>query len=195
MTNTRSSKRYPVIPSGLSEEELDSSESEDELDVVKRRLLDKSTSNDQSSSSEECSSAEISQTIHQSKKKKKLHWKKKDFSPPPADFIESLPSPPDQELNPIDYFYSMFGKESIELLTQQSNLYFVQTNPNKPLGIIENEMKRFIGVLIITGVYAFPQQRFFWASATRVDSTASVMSRDRFLLIKNIFMQLIIQIN
>ncbi|CAF4509013.1 unnamed protein product, partial [Didymodactylos carnosus] len=170
MTNTRSSKRYPVVPNGLSEEEVDSSESEDEMDAVKRSLLNESTSDDQSSSSEEDYSEAISQTTHRSKKKKKLHWKKKDFSPPPADFTESLPPPPDQELNPVDYFYLMFGKESIQLLTHQSNLYSVQTNPNKPLRITENEIKQFIGVLILTGVYSFPQQRFFWTSSTRVES-------------------------
>ncbi len=50
------------------------------------------------------------------KKTKKIHWKKKDFIPPLADFTGVLPPPPDDELAPIDYFYSMFDKESICLL-------------------------------------------------------------------------------
>jgi hypothetical protein len=50
MPTTRSSKRYTIIPNGLSEEEVDSSESEDE-----------STINEQSSSSEENDVEEIVQ--------------------------------------------------------------------------------------------------------------------------------------
>ena len=96
-----------------------------------------------------------------------------------------LPEPPiDIELEPVDYFISMFEKESIGLLTDQPNLYSVQKDPNKPVHICEMEMKRFIGVLIMTGVYSFPEQRFFWTNPTRVESISSVMSRDRFLEIK-----------
>ncbi len=75
----------------------------------------------------------------------------------------------------------MFGEENIAILTNQSNLYSVQTNLNKPLRITEHEMKQFIGVLLMTGVYSFPQQRFFWMYDTRVQSISSVILRDRFL--------------
>jgi hypothetical protein len=151
---------------------------------VKNILLKKSISNEKPSSSEESSGDKIFQIRQPSKKKKKLHWKKKEFSPSAADFTSSLPPPPDEELDPIDYFYLMFDEESIVLLTNQSNLYSVQTNLNQPLKITEHEMKQFIGVLLMTGVYSFPQQRFFWMYDTRVPSTSSVMSRDRFLQIK-----------
>lgn len=118
-------------------------------------------------------------------KKKTFNREKKAFVNPSAVFTDNLPSPPtDKELEPIDYFLDMFGKDSIALLSEQSNLYSVQTNPNKPLSVSENEMEHFIGVLIMTGIYSFPQQRFFWMDATRVASISSVMSRDRFLQIK-----------
>jgi hypothetical protein len=45
-------------------------------------------------------------------------------------------------------------------------------------------MKRFIEILLMTGVYSFPQQRYFWMNTTRVESISSAMSRDRFLQIK-----------
>ena len=152
--------------------------------MVKNILLKKSISNEIPSSSEESSNEEIFQVRQPSKKKKKLHWKKKEFFPSAADFTGSLPPPPDEELDSIDYFYLMFGEKSIILLTNQSNLYSVQTTPNKPLNITKHEMKKFIGVLLMTGVYSFPQQRFFWMYDTRVPSISSVMSRDRFLQIK-----------
>lgn len=185
MAKQRSSKKHPVIPNGLSEEESDSSESEDEINIVKRNLPNDSTSSEYSSSSEEWDHEAVLQAKKSSKRKKKLHWKKKDFSPPTADFIGSLPSPPADVLNPIDYFNMMFGEESIALLANQSNLYSVQKNSNKPLGVTQHEMKQFIGILLMTGVYSFPQQRFFWMQDTRVQSISSVMPRDRFLNIKS----------
>ena len=57
-------------------------------------------------------------------------------------------------------------------------------NPNKPLCISQHEMEHFIGTLIMTGIYSFPTPRFFWINTTRVESIASVMSRDKFLQIR-----------
>ena len=45
-------------------------------------------------------------------------------------------------------------------------------------------MKRFIGVLIMTDVYSFPEQRFFWTNLTRIKSISSVMSQNHFLEIQ-----------
>ena len=78
----------------------------------------------------------------------------------------------------------MFGEDPITILTEQSNLYSVQTNPNKPARISEVEMAQFFGSLIMSGIYCFPDQRFFWMSTTRVESISSTMSRDRFLEIR-----------
>ena len=186
MPNTRSSKRHTVVPNGLSEEEGYSSESDDEMSKVRHALSQDLTISESSSSSEEDDVEEIKQASPPSKKTKKIDWKKKDFVPPSADFTGNLPPlPANEEFEPINYFYSMFSKESIALLTDQSNLYSVQMNPNKPLCISQHEMEHFIGILIMTGVYSFPTPRFFWMNATRVESISSIMSRDRFLQIKS----------
>ncbi|CAF3879446.1 unnamed protein product, partial [Rotaria sp. Silwood1] len=96
-----------------------------------------------------------------------------------------MPPPPiHDELQPIDYFYNMFGKQSTTLLTNQLNLYSVQKNPNKAARISETEMEHFIGILLMTGIYSFPEQRYFWSNSTRVESISSVMTRDRFLELK-----------
>ena len=61
MPTTRSSKRYTVIPNGLSEEEVNSSDSEDEISTIKRISLHASTTNEQSSLSEESDVEEVVQ--------------------------------------------------------------------------------------------------------------------------------------
>ncbi|CAF1094970.1 unnamed protein product [Rotaria sp. Silwood1] len=184
MPTTRNSKRHTSIPNGLSDEEVHSSESEDEINKVRHVLSKNILTNKNSSSSEEDDAEETKQAGSPLKKTKRMNWKKKDFVLPSADFTETLPPPPNEEFEPINYFYSMFGKESMLLLTDQSNLYSVQMNPNKPLCISQHEMEHFIVILIMTGVYSFPTPRFFWMNTTRVESIASVMSRDRFLQIK-----------
>lgn len=110
---------------------------------------------------------------------------KKLFIPSTSTFIGGSPPPPNHSgLEPIDYFYSMFGKESLDILKDQSNLYSVQVNPNRPVNISESEIRQFIGILIMTGIYSFPQQRSYWSNTIRVEPIASTMSRDRFLQIK-----------
>ncbi|CAF5106279.1 unnamed protein product [Rotaria sp. Silwood1] len=195
MTAKRLNIRNAVIPNGLSEDEINSSESEDEMSKVTHALRNElnmsensSTSesdNDESVESEEDESKEKVETNQNLKKKKRMHWVKKDIVTPTADFADSMPPPPiHDELQPIDYFYNMFGKQSTTLLTNQLNLYSVQKNPNKAARISETEMEHFIGILLMTGIYSFPEQRYFWSNSTRVESISSVMTRDRFLELK-----------
>lgn len=181
------SKNKTIIPNGTSESSS-TDESEDELFEVKKTLQNRMSNANESSTSEgsEIEEKEEKNNLESKKKKKKrIHWLKKTFVAPKEGFMEVLPPPPtDDELKPIDYFNAMFGINSYALLTEQSNLYSVQFNPNKPANISETEIRQFIGVLIMTGVYSFPEQRFFWKGSTRVESIASNISRDRFLQIK-----------
>ncbi|CAF1602945.1 unnamed protein product [Adineta ricciae] len=188
MSNRRTTNIHSTIPNGTSEE-IDTSESDDEMQNVRKVLKKRLVMSDSSSVTENSDSEqELSENTSKSKKKKKMHWIKRSFVPPPSPFTGSFPPPPiDSEPEPIDYFCSMFGKESFNILKDQSNLYSVQTNPNRPANISDTEIRQFIGILIISGVYSFPQQRFYWMDSTRIQSIASVMSRDRFLSIKKCF--------
>ncbi|CAF1479637.1 unnamed protein product, partial [Rotaria sordida] len=162
-------KKNAIIPNGLSGDEVESFESKDEMNNVTLALRNELNMNEKSSTSE--------------KKKNALGQKK--FAATAADFVDNMPPPPiHDELQPIDYFYCIFGKQSTTLLTNQSNLYSVQKHPNKPARISEIEMEYFIGILLMTGIYSFPKQRYFWSSDTRFESRSSVMSRDQFLEIK-----------
>ena len=170
-------------------EDVDTSDSEDEIKEIQEVLKDHLVMHNSSSSSETSDDEErmlqAPKFKSQSKKKKRIHWVKKPFVPPTSTFVHSLPPPPiDTETEPLDYFYMMFGKESFNILKDQSNLYSVQVNPNRPVNISETEIHQFIGILIMTGVYSLPHQRFYWTNSTRIDSIASIMTRDRFLQIK-----------
>ena len=119
-------------------EDVDTSESEDELKKAKKNFHEKVAISDQSSSSEPSDAEEkIKQHGSKSKKKKRPHWVKKPFAPPLSTFSGNMPPPPITEPKPIDYFYEMFGKDSFQILKEQSNLYSVQVNPNRPADITE----------------------------------------------------------
>lgn len=96
---------------------------------------------------------EIERNRRQSKIQKQVHSTKKAFVPALDAFADVVPPPPiDEEFKSADYFYSMFGKQPITLLTDQSNLYSVPKDPNKPVRIFETEIKCFIGILLMIGV-------------------------------------------
>ncbi|CAF4209597.1 unnamed protein product [Rotaria magnacalcarata] len=162
-------KNHTAIPNGMSET-IDTSESEDEMKKIQViRMILKRNINKK----------------HLNQREKRIHWVKKPFTLPISTFVGgSLPPPNHSGLEPIDYFYTMFGKESFDILKEQSNLYSVQVNPNRPVNISESEIRQFVGILLMTGIYGFPQQRSYWTNSTRVESIASTMSRDRFLEIK-----------
>jgi hypothetical protein len=184
MPNKTNPKNQTIIPNGMSET-VDTSESEDEINKIQDILKNQLLMNDTSSSSDAEEKHQQNTSKSNSNKKKRIHWAKKPFVPPTSTFIGGLPPPSSHsELEPIDYFYSMFGKESFDILKDQTNLYSVQVNPNRPVNVSETEIRQFIGILIMTGIYGFPQQRFYWTNSTRVESIASTMTRDRFLQIK-----------
>ena len=76
-----------------------------------------------------------------------MYWMKKPFVLPTSQFTGSFPTPPTySELEPIDYFYSMFGKESFDILKDQANLYSVQINLYRPMNIFDTDIHQFIGI-------------------------------------------------
>ncbi|CAF4471541.1 unnamed protein product [Rotaria socialis] len=163
MSRKRDNKRNIVIPNGSGEDEIGSSESEDETSKVAHALRDELNMSEQSSISE-CEESNSHESDSQEseneekfknngqnpKKKKRIHWAKNHFVISAADFADNLPPPPiNDELEPIDYFYFMFRKQSMTLLTNQSNLYSVQKDPNKPVCISETEMALFIDIATV----------------------------------------------
>ena len=72
---------------------------------------------------------------------------KKPFELRTSKFTGSSPTPPTySELEPIDYFYSMFGKESFDILKNQANLYSIEVNPNRPMNIFDTDIRQFIEI-------------------------------------------------
>lgn len=91
----------------------------------------------------------------------------------------------DHELGcPVDYFKYFFDESIVENIANQSNLYSVQKNVNKPLNTNPTEIEQFIGVCAYMSVYNLPRSRMYWSFRTRIDKIGDVMSRSRWEEIK-----------
>lgn len=143
MPNKKICTTHTVVAITTSEY-VDTSESEDELNKIQKHRDNKLMIRDNSSSNDSSDTGgENRQHASKCKKKKskKMQGIKKHFVPLTSTFSGSIPPPINSELKSIDYFYSMFGKNSFQLLEEQSNLYFVQANPNRPVVVSEIEIR------------------------------------------------------
>lgn len=91
----------------------------------------------------------------------------------------NLPPPPQNTLNPSEYFGRMFDKSIIDNLVDQTNLYSVQKTGTS-VKTTFSEMEQFLGIHMISGIIQMLSYRMFWGSTTRYPLVADVMSRNRF---------------
>ncbi|XP_063921127.1 piggyBac transposable element-derived protein 3-like [Zophobas morio] len=105
---------------------------------------------------------------------------------------EELPLPPfvaeeteESEIGrPIHYYQQFFSNELLYLIVEQSNLYAIQNDVNKPLNLTRSELEIFIGTVIYMSIFHLPRHRLYWKSACRVAQVADCMSRKRWEDIK-----------
>ena len=66
-------------------------------------------------------------------------------------------------------------------VTNQTNLYTVQHGKSN-LEILEDKIRTFIAVLLLSGYYKVPYRDIYWADApnTHNEAVSSVMTRNRF---------------
>ncbi len=117
---------------------------------------------------------------------KKISWKSaqpEKVKSPDITFNGAQYEPEEVKL-PIEYFLDVFDKELLRKVVDESNVYSVQSNPNKPLDLVEAELGQFIGILFTSSVVKMPRARLYWSADMRYDKIASVMTLQRFESIK-----------
>ncbi len=65
-----------------------------------------------------------------------------------------LPSPPKEILTPMEYFKQFFDDQLINHISEQTNLYSVQTN-RSTVATTANEIEQYIGVLLFRALTRF----------------------------------------
>ncbi|KAA8578391.1 hypothetical protein FQN60_004513 [Etheostoma spectabile] len=72
----------------------------------------------------------------------------------------------------------------LEVVVEQSNLYAIQCDTNKPLNITTKELEQFMGTAVYMSLFGLPGTRMFWNKATRVSQVADTMALNRWEFIK-----------
>lgn len=84
---------------------------------------------------------------------------------------------------PYEIFEQTFGLETLNLIIQQSNIYATQNG--KSLNLTIDELKAFLGILVIMGFHNLPSIKLYWSqdSNFKVDRISDVITQKRFLAI------------
>ncbi|KAF2905518.1 hypothetical protein ILUMI_00658 [Ignelater luminosus] len=76
------------------------------------------------------------------------------------------------------------------MVKEMSMRYSVQSNPNRPFVITENEIQRFIGILLWMPIIKLPNTRLYWNKDTRIPQVNRFQELKRYLYFNyNQFMQ------
>ncbi|MGH0142404.1 UNVERIFIED_CONTAM: hypothetical protein FKN15_076157 [Acipenser sinensis] len=113
-----------------------------------------------------------------------LDWQSRRSIPPIPQWKCRLPEAFEVK-EPTDYFRHLLKPATIEFMVEQTNLYAIQSDPNRPLNVTNEEMEQFIGICFYMSVYGLPRSRMFWCTSTRVDCVANTMGRHRWETIKH----------
>ena len=114
-------------------------------------------------------------------------WKKKPLAAVKekcVPFSGSVFTVEDDVKLPIEYFRAIFDQALFDQIVSQSNLYAIQNNPSKPLGLTGAELEQFVGILFMMSIVRMPRARMYWSAGTRYEKVASVMPLRRFETVK-----------
>ena len=119
-----------------------------------------------------------------SRKSAARNWKKGTDLQPTLKLSEASAVPEEwKEIikPPIDAFKAMFSDDLVLFVTNQTNLYAVQTGKGN-LNILEDEIKCFIAVLLLSWYCKVPYRNLYWENVpdTHNEAVLCAMSRNRF---------------
>ena len=88
---------------------------------------------------------------------------------------------------PLEYLRVFLDAEIMDVIVYQSNLFSVQKNSEKPLGLTVHELEQWLGLVLFFSISKLPNTRMHWSKilAPFSDIASSVLSRNRFELIKS----------
>ena len=82
--------------------------------------------------------------------------------------------------SPIDAFSAMFSDDLVLHVANQTNIYAVQHGKGN-LNILEDKIRTFIAVFLLSGYCKIPYENLYWADApdTHNEAVSCAMSRNR----------------
>lgn len=115
------------------------------------------------------------------KKKCVNKWQQSDMVPslPPWELFQECQQNPD----PMDIFMKLFDDNIFTLLVEYTNMYAV--SHNRSGDVTPDEMRCFVGVLLLSGYVRVPRREMYWENAKDVTNEviSKAMPRNRFRFI------------
>jgi hypothetical protein len=114
-------------------------------------------------------------------RQERKEWKWEDGDLEPKDMPTNVIKPKGMEdcKYAVEYFMKMFGKDTFNLLLEETNIH--RLDVNKKIGYIRmEELRKTIGILMYMSVVSLPNIRLYWKKAMGITAVSKVMSRDRF---------------
>ncbi|KAJ8964483.1 hypothetical protein NQ314_004770 [Rhamnusium bicolor] len=89
-------------------------------------------------------------------------------------------------LNAVQIFKKLFDEEVVDHIVTQTNIYAATDTNNHHFNITNEEMKIFIGLLLLTGYHRLPHERFYWSldEDVGISFVSNALNRNRFTEIK-----------
>ena len=126
-------------------------------------------------------------------KKRKLEniitWKKSATFSKPMQVGNAVIDQKLEELEgktPYEIWKSIFSTEMLKHIVLQTNLYANRDKNNEKFKVLECEMQKFLGIILLSGYHTVPEEQQYWSTQPdlRVEIVAKTMSRNRYLEIK-----------
>lgn len=115
-------------------------------------------------------------------RKEDIKWESKPLTTKKIVFTtlqkRNFPTAP---LPPIEYFLKYFSTISFEDMSHYTNLFAHQNNNQNWKNTNASEMKVFIGIHLLIGVFGLPRIIMYWQTDSRVHIIADNMTKIDFL--------------
>jgi hypothetical protein len=116
---------------------------------------------------------------------KSVVWKKRPFQISPDEIKfkgdTSLPQDPFFDLeSPLDFFNYFFSSNLLQHICEESLRYSLQKNVNKPFEITETDLKRYLGICIMTSICIVPDIRQYWSENLENNVIKNTMTVNKF---------------
>ena len=86
--------------------------------------------------------------------------------------------------SPLCYFRRFVDRQFFDLIVEQSNLYLVLKNINRPMKLTREELEQWLGLSIWFSLYKISDTRLHWSQELKNERFTSLMTRDRWEEIK-----------
>lgn len=114
----------------------------------------------------------------------KIVWKKKnlilDEESKAFRGSTKLPTKITDLTTPYTFFKYFFDDVLIKNIVDQSNLYAIQVNPNKPANITPENIKQYLAICIYMSVVHMPNVRSYWSTTFGYRQIKEIMSEKEF---------------